>query len=127
MEGEAIYARCGAGAKMVPAAESRDILGAESRPTSPGLQGDNRELARKILSTSVVKYALKKVGTPSSTSSRILGAMGTKNNQETIWYDTPTPTTSTRPARHGRLLQCPIVPPLNDSPRKGRGGGARAL
>ena len=43
---------------------------------------------QKLLGTSVVKNALSKVGTPFLYKpSRLLGAMGTKNNQETTWTD----------------------------------------
>ena len=74
----------------LPPAESRDDPRPGEPPVlPPGYKENNRELARKVLATSVVKYALKKVGTPFLYKpSRILGAMGTKNNQATIWYDT---------------------------------------
>ena len=62
--------------------------------------------------------------------SRILGAMGTKNNQETIWYDTLDADNFDvyRPGMDG-CFQCPIrCRPLNDLTPEGKGGwGADAM
>jgi aldehyde:ferredoxin oxidoreductase len=130
---KAIYARCGTGAKMGSLRlKAVMILGQGEPPDlSEKFKEKNRDLARKILSTSVVKYALKKVGTPFLYKpSRILGAMGTKNNQETIWYDTLDADNfdAYRPGMDG-CFQCPIrCRPLNDLTPEGKGGwGADAL
>jgi len=87
---KAIYARGGPGAKM-GSLHLKAILiqgrTADLTPAHPHKQR-NREVAEKLLSTSVVKNALKKRGTPFLYKpSRMLGAMGTKNNQETTWTD----------------------------------------
>lgn len=116
---KAIYARCGAGAKMGSLRlKAVMVLGRGEPPDmSPSFKENNRDLARKVLATGVVKYALKKVGTPFLYKpSRILGAMGTKNNQETIWYDTLDAENldEYRPGMDG-CFQCPIrCRPLND-------------
>ena len=56
--------------------------------TAQPYKGYNRTIAQKLLDTSVVKHALKTMGTPFLYKpSRMLGAMGTKNNQETTWTD----------------------------------------
>ncbi|TYO94907.1 aldehyde:ferredoxin oxidoreductase [Geothermobacter ehrlichii] len=87
---KSIWGRGGGGAKM-GALRLKAIL-LQGRP--PGVElseaftAGNREIARKTLAASVVQNALKKVGTPFLYKpSRVLGAMGTKNNQETTWYD----------------------------------------
>ncbi|MDP2657322.1 MAG: aldehyde ferredoxin oxidoreductase C-terminal domain-containing protein [Candidatus Deferrimicrobium sp.] len=130
---KAIYARCGTGAKMGSLRlKAVMILGRGEPPDlPPAYKENNRELARKILATSVVKYALKKVGTPFLYKpSRILGAMGTKNNQETSWYDTLDADNFDvyRPGMDG-CFQCPIrCRPLNDLTPEGKGGwGADAM
>ena len=130
---KAIYARCGTGAKMGSLRlKAVMVLGSGAQPgLSPAFKENNRDLARKILSTSVVKYALKKVGTPFLYKpSRILGAMGTKNNQETSWYDSLDADNfdAYRPGMDG-CFQCPIrCRPLNDLTPEGKGGwGADAL
>jgi len=130
---KAIYARCGTGAKMGSLRlKAVMVLGSGAQPVlSPAFKENNRDLARKILSTSVVKYALKKVGTPFLYKpSRILGAMGTKNNQETSWYDSLDADNfdAYRPGMDG-CFQCPIrCRPLNDLTPEGKGGwGADAL
>ena len=130
---KAIYARGGTGAKMGSLRlKAVMILGHGAQPgLSPAFKENNRDLARKILSTSVVKYALKKVGTPFLYKpSRILGAMGTKNNQETSWYDSLDADNfdAYRPGMDG-CFQCPIrCRPLNDLTPEGKGGwGADAL
>src|SRR5438105_5444829 len=87
---KAIYARGGPGAKMGSLRLKAVIIqgrSADLTPAHPHKQR-NREVAEKLLSTSVVKNALKKRGTPFLYKpSRMLGAMGTKNNQETTWTD----------------------------------------
>jgi aldehyde:ferredoxin oxidoreductase len=87
---KAIYARGGPGAKMgslklkaiVTLGATREF--ATAMPYKPY----NRQIAQKLLGTSVVKHALSVTGTPFLYKpSRLLGAMGTKNNQETTWTD----------------------------------------
>ncbi|MCL5966048.1 MAG: MoaD/ThiS family protein [Deltaproteobacteria bacterium] len=130
---KAIYARGGTGAKMGSLKlKAVMIRGRRDQPAlSPAFKGNNRDLAHKILSTSVVKYALKTVGTPFLYKpSRILGAMGTKNNQETSWHDSLDADNfdAYRPGMDG-CLKCPIrCRPLNDLTPEGKGGwGASAL
>jgi aldehyde:ferredoxin oxidoreductase len=99
--------------------------------SSPAFQENNRRIARKILSTSVVKHALQTVGTPFLYKpSRILGAMGAKNNQETSWTDALDADNLDvyRPGMDG-CLKCPVrCRPLNDMTPEGKGGwGAHAL
>ena len=130
---KAIYARGGTGAKMGSLKlKAVMIRGSCDLPRlSPAFKRNNRDIAHKILSTSVVKYALKTVGTPFLYKpSRILGAMGARNNQETRWYDSLDADNFDvyRPGMDG-CLKCPIrCRPLNDLTPEGKGGwGARAL
>ena len=87
---EGIYARGGPGAKMGSLKLKAIVVqGADARfrDRAP-YKGHNRTIAQKLLDTSVVKNALKTTGTPFLYKpSRMLGAMGTKNNQETTWTD----------------------------------------
>jgi len=130
---KAIYARGGTGAKMGSLKlKAVMILGACGRPDlSAAFKENNRDIAQKILSTSVVKYALKTVGTPFLYKpSRILGAMGALNNQETRWVDALDADNFDvyRPGMDG-CMKCPVrCRPLNDMTPEGKGGwGARAL
>ena len=87
---KAIYARGGPGAKMGSLKLKAIVIqGApQDLPTAKPYKPFNREIAMKVLGTSVVKHALKKVGTQFLyRPSRLLGAMGTKNNQETTWSE----------------------------------------
>jgi len=87
---KAIYARGGPGAKMGSLNLKAIVIqsAAQDVPTARPYKPFNREIAMKVLSTSVVKHALKKVGTQFLYKpSRLLGAMGTKNNQETTWSE----------------------------------------
>ena len=87
---KAIYARGGPGAKMGSLKLKAIVIqGApQDVPTAKPYKPFNREIAMKLLGTSVVKHALKKVGTQFLyRPSRLLGAMGTKNNQETTWSE----------------------------------------
>ena len=71
-------------------AEGDRRAGADARLRDrAALQGlQPRRSRRSCSSTSVVKHALKTMGTPFLYKpSRMLGAMGTKNNQETTWTD----------------------------------------
>lgn len=130
---KAIYARGGTGAKMGSLKlKGIMVLGACEQPgLSVAFKGNNRDLSHRILSTSVVKYALKTVGTPFLYKpSRILGAMGAKNNQETSWTDSLDADNfdAYRTGMDG-CLKCPIrCRPLNDLTPEGKGGwGASAL
>jgi len=130
---KAIYARGGTGAKM----GSLKVKGVmvRGRCAQPGVSAafkeNNREIAHRILSSSAVKHALMTVGTPFLYKpSRILGAMGAKNNQETSWYDSLDADNfdAYRPGMDG-CLKCPVrCRPLNDLTPEGKGGwGAGAL
>jgi aldehyde:ferredoxin oxidoreductase len=116
---KAIYARGGPGAKMgslglkgiVTIAQTREFTTAQ--PYKPY----NRVIAQKLLATSVVKNALSTTGTPFLYKpSRVLGAMGTKNNQETTWSDA-LDAENIDPYRPGMdgCFRCPVnCRPLND-------------
>jgi len=130
---KAIYARGGGGAKMGSLKlKAVMIQGRGEQPAlSPAFKEKNRAIAQKILATSVIKNALKTVGTPFLyKASRVLGAMGTKNNQETSWSDALDADNfdAYRPGMDG-CLKCPVrCRPLNDLTPEGKGGwGAAAL
>src|SRR4051812_42853993 len=116
---KAIYARGGPGAKM-GALQLKGVLiqgrTADLTPAHPH-KVRNREVAQKLLGTSVVKNALKKRGTPFLYKpSRMLGAMGTKNNQETTWTE-KLDAENIDPFRPGMegCFACPVnCRPLND-------------
>jgi aldehyde:ferredoxin oxidoreductase len=134
MAGEkSIWARGGGGAKM-GALQLKAIL-IQGKPPELELSAayklKNREIGKKILAVSVVQNALKKVGTPFLYKpSRVLGAMGTKNNQETSWHDS-LDADNFDPYRPGmsRCFQCPVgCRANNDMLPGGKGGwGASAL
>ena len=87
---KACYARGGPGAKMGSLRLKAIVVQGHTRDfeTAQPYKGYNRTIAQKLLDTSVVKHALKLTGTPFLYKpSRMLGAMGTKNNQETTWTD----------------------------------------
>jgi aldehyde:ferredoxin oxidoreductase len=87
---KACYARGGPGAKMGSLRLKAIVVQGQTRDfdTAQPYKGYNRTIAQKLLDTSVVKHALKSTGTPFLYKpSRLLGAMGTKNNQETTWTD----------------------------------------
>ena len=130
---KAIYARGGGGAKMGSLRLKAVMIQGrgEQPPLSQAFKENNRGIAEKILSASVIKNALKKVGTPFLYKpSRILGAMGTKNNQETVWSDALDADNfdAYRPGMDG-CFKCPVrCRPLNDLTPDGKGGwGADAL
>ena len=130
---KACYARGGPGAKIVPFG-LKTVFGQGFTPnidTPQPYKAYNREIAAKLLATSVVAHALKTMGTPFLyRPSRILGAMGTKNNQETTWTDAldAEHITPYRPGMEG-CFRCPVnCRPLNQlnadpSDRYGRGDG----
>ena len=130
---KACYARGGPGAKMGSLKVKAIVVQGQTRDfeTAQPYKGYNREIAQKLLGTSVVKHALKTMGTPFLYKpSRLLGAMGTKNNQETTWTDKLDAENITpyRPGMAG-CFRCPVnCRPLNDlgtdpSDKYGRGDG----
>ncbi|MGZ7042396.1 MAG: aldehyde ferredoxin oxidoreductase C-terminal domain-containing protein, partial [Thermoanaerobaculia bacterium] len=116
---KAIYARGGPGAKMGSLNLKAVLIQGRSADltTAHPHKLRNREVAQKLLNTSVVKNALKKRGTPFLYKpSRMLGAMGTKNNQETTWTD-KLDAENIDPYRPGMegCFACPVnCRPLND-------------
>jgi aldehyde:ferredoxin oxidoreductase len=130
---KACYARGGPGAKMGSLKVKAILVQGQTRDfeTAQPYKGYNRTIAQKLLDTSVVKHALKTTGTPFLYKpSRILGAMGTKNNQETTWTDKldSDHITPYRPGMAG-CFRCPVnCRPLNQlnadqADRYGRGDG----
>jgi len=130
---KACYARGGPGAKMGSLKLKAIVVQGQTRDfeTAQPYKGYNRTIAQKLLETSVVKHALKTTGTPFLYKpSRILGAMGTKNNQETTWTDQldSDHITPYRPGMAG-CFRCPVnCRPLNAlnanaADKYGRGDG----
>ena len=130
---KACYARGGPGAKMGSLKVKAIVVQGQTRDfeTAQPYKGYNREIAQKLLATSVVKHALKTTGTPFLYKpSRILGAMGTKNNQETTWTDKldAEHIDPYRPGMSG-CFRCPVnCRPLNEmnqdpADKYGRGDG----
>jgi len=116
---KACYARGGPGAKMGSLRLKAIVVQGQTRDfeTAQPYKGYNRTIAQKLLDTSVVKHALKTMGTPFLyRPSRMLGAMGTKNNQLTTWTDKLDAEHIT-PYRSGMAgcFRCPVnCRPLND-------------
>jgi aldehyde:ferredoxin oxidoreductase len=116
---KACYARGGPGAKMGSLRLKAIVVQGQTRDfeTAQPYKGYNRTIAQKLLDTSVVKHALKTTGTPFLyRPSRLLGAMGTKNNQETTWTEKldADHITPYRPGMAG-CFRCPVnCRPLND-------------
>ncbi|MBK6630783.1 MAG: MoaD/ThiS family protein [Betaproteobacteria bacterium] len=130
---KAIWARGGGGAKM--GAHNLNAIMIHGRPPEIALPVDaktqNKAIGKKITGTSVIKNALKMVGTPFLYKpSRVLGAMGTKNNQETTWGESLDADNFDvyRPGMDG-CFKCPVhCRNLNDMTPEGKGGwGAHAL
>jgi aldehyde:ferredoxin oxidoreductase len=130
---KACYARGGPGAKMGSLRLKAIVVQGQTRDfeTAQPYKGYNRTIAQKLLDTSVVKHALKTMGTPFLYKpSRLLGAMGTKNNQETTWTDRldADHITPYRPGMAG-CFRCPVnCRPLNEltadpADKYGRGDG----
>jgi aldehyde:ferredoxin oxidoreductase len=130
---KACYARGGPGAKMGSLKVKAILVQGQTRDfeTAQPYKGYNRTIAQKLLDTSVVKHALKTMGTPFLYKpSRLLGAMGTKNNQETTWTDQLDAENITpyRPGMSG-CFRCPVnCRPLNEmnqdpADKYGRGDG----
>ncbi|MGA8806458.1 MAG: aldehyde ferredoxin oxidoreductase N-terminal domain-containing protein, partial [Thermoanaerobaculia bacterium] len=124
---KAIYARGGPGAKMGALNLKAVLIQGRSADLSTARPHKlrNRDVAVKLLNTSVVKNALKKRGTPFLYKpSRMLGAMGTKNNQETTWTD-KLDAENIDPYRPGMegCFACPVnCRPLNDMSMLGESG-----
>jgi aldehyde:ferredoxin oxidoreductase len=116
---KACFARGGPGAKMGGLRLKAIVVqgGTHDFATAQPYKGYNRSIATKLLDTSVVKHALKTLGTPFLyRPSRILGALGTKNNQETTWSERldAEHITPYRPGMAG-CFRCPVnCRPLND-------------
>ncbi len=130
---KAIWARGGGGAKMGSLGLKAIIVRGKGRQVkvSTAYKLGGKAMGQKILSTSVIQNALKKVGTPFLYKpSRTLGAIGTKNNQETTWHDTLDADNFDpyRPGMDGCYL-CPVqCRAMNDLTPQGKGGwGASAL
>jgi len=130
---KAIWARGGAGAKM-GSLNLKAIL-IDGKPgkvaSSKEFKLNAKEINSNVLSTSVIYNALKTVGTPFLYKpSRILGAIGTRNNQENTWVEALDADNfdSYRTGMDG-CYKCPIkCRPLNDMTPEGKGGfGANAL
>jgi aldehyde:ferredoxin oxidoreductase len=130
---KATWARGGGGAKMgslrLKAIMAHGKL-AEAK-VSEDNKALNKEFMDQVLSTSVIKNALRKVGTPFLYKAcRVLGALGVKNNQETGWVDTLDADNFDvyRPGMDG-CLKCPVrCRAGNDMTPEGKGGwGADAL
>jgi aldehyde:ferredoxin oxidoreductase len=130
---KACYARGGPGAKMGSLKLKAIVVQGHTRDfdTAQPYKGYNRTIAQKLLDTSVVKHALKTRGTPFLYKpSRLLGAMGTKNNQLTTWTD-KLDAENIDPYRPGMsgCFRCPVnCRPLNEmnqdpADRYGRGDG----
>jgi aldehyde:ferredoxin oxidoreductase len=130
---KAAWARGGPGAKLGSLRVKGIMIHGRANPVdiSSEFKATNREIANKVLNTSVIRNALKNVGTPFLyKSSRTLGAMGAKNNQETTWVDSLDADNFDpyRPGMDG-CYRCPVkCRALNDMLPDGKGGwGADAL
>ena len=130
---KACYARGGPGAKMGALRLKAVLAQGQTRDfeTKQPYKPYNREIAQKLLATSVVQHALKTQGTPFLyRPSRLLGAMGTKNNQDTTWTER-LDAENIDPYRPGMAgcFRCPVnCRPLNDlktdpADKYGRGDG----
>ncbi|KON79882.1 MoaD/ThiS family protein [Azoarcus sp. PA01] len=130
---KAIWARGGGGAKM-GALRLKAIMvhgKPDEAPKVAELKAHNKVIGKKITSTSVIKNALKQVGTPFLYKpSRVLGALGTMNNQKTAWHETLDADNFDpyRPGMDG-CFKCPVhCRNLNDMTPEGKGGwGSAAL
>ena len=130
---KAIWARGGAGAKM--GAQHVKAIMIRGKPPKPAVSAEfktcNKALGKKITSSSVIRNALKTVGTPFLYKpSRVLGAMGTLNNQKTTWTEQLDADNFDvyRTGMDG-CFKCPVFcRPLNDMTPDAKGGwGAQAL
>ena len=131
---KAIWARGGGGAKM-GALRLKAIMvhgkPEKGEPVSPEYKANNKAIGKKITGASVIRNALKMVGTPFLYKPcRVLGALGTKNNQETSWVSSLDADNFDpyRPGMDG-CYKCPVqCRAMNDMTPEGKGGwGANAL
>ena len=130
---KAIWARGGGGAKMGSLKLKAIMVQGKLHETDTfaDVKPVNKEFMDKILSASVIKNALRKVGTPFLYKPcRIVGALGAKNNQETTWTDSLDADNFDvyRPGMDG-CYKCPVrCRAGNDMLPGGKGGwGANAL
>jgi aldehyde:ferredoxin oxidoreductase len=130
---KSIWARGGAGAKMGSLKlKAIMVIGKPGdQEEQKELKANNKLIGRKITSTSVIRNAMKKVGTPFLYKpSRVLGAIGTRNNQETTWHDSLDADNFDpyRPGMDG-CFKCPVhCRNQNDMTPEGKGGwGSSAL
>ena len=131
---KAIWARGGGGAKMGSFnLKAILVLGkpGSAEPPSVEYKARNKAIGKKITGASVIRNALKTVGTPFLYKPcRVLGALGTKNNQETTWADSLDADNFDpyRPGMDG-CYKCPVqCRAMNDMTPEGKGGwGAKAL
>ncbi|MCC4117220.1 MoaD/ThiS family protein [Aromatoleum toluclasticum] len=130
---KAIWARGGGGAKMGSLHLKAIMVHGkpDEAPKVAELKAHNKVIGKKITSTSVIKNALKQVGTPFLYKpSRVLGALGTMNNQKTAWHETLDADNFDpyRPGMDG-CFKCPVhCRNLNDMTPEGKGGwGSAAL
>lgn len=130
---KSIWARGGGGAKM-GALRLKAIM-VHGKPGEPRMQAalkeHNKAVGRKITSTSVIRNALKQVGTPFLYKpSRVLGALGALNNQQTSWHESLDADNfdAYRPGMDG-CFKCPVhCRNRNDMTPEGKGGwGSAAL
>ncbi|MCB1758662.1 MAG: MoaD/ThiS family protein [Gammaproteobacteria bacterium] len=130
---KAIWARGGPGAKMGSLRVKAVMI--DDRPgkleVSREFKQGSKEISNHIIKTSVIRNALKTVGTPFLYKpSRVLGAMGTLNNQRTTWVEKLDADNFDR-YRTGMdgCFRCPVqCRPLNDMTAGAKGGiGANAL
>ncbi len=85
---KSIWARGGGGAKMGSLRLKAIMIHGEPNTLAPvqPMAKYNQLIGKKIIGTSVIKNALKMVGTPFLYKpSRVLCALGTKNHQESSW------------------------------------------
>jgi len=130
---KAIWARGGGGAKMGSLKLKAIMIHGAPPDLEPvqSMKAHSKVIGKKITSTSVIKNALKMVGTPFLYKpSRVLCALGTKNHQESSWKpsldaDNFDPY---RPGMDG-CYRCPVhCRNQNDMTPEGKGGwGASAL
>ncbi len=130
---KAIWARGGAGAKMGSLGLKAIMIdGAPGKiASSKEFKLGAKEISNKVIGTSVIHNALKTVGTPFLYKpSRILGAIGTKNNQENTWVeDLDADNFDVYRTGMDGCYKCPVkCRPLNDmTPGASGGFGANAL
>ncbi|WP_260295284.1 aldehyde ferredoxin oxidoreductase C-terminal domain-containing protein [Sedimenticola hydrogenitrophicus] len=130
---KAIWARGGAGAKMGSLGLKAIMIdGAPGKiVSSREFKLGAKEISNKVIGTSVIHNALKTVGTPFLYKpSRILGAIGTKNNQENTWVeDLDADNFDVYRTGMDGCYKCPVkCRPLNDMTPGATGGfGANAL